>query len=496
MTEQPPTSPDFQEPWYPGQVEPRSQQAVPQGEPEQNQLPSSQVQEPSRKTGPGGWGLITALGVAVLAIVAVLINFAILPLFSESSESSGVPVITDIPESPSEVWTATFDAVAGEPYGLLALDAGDDRTLVATEFYSESLYHMLFSMVDLEDGSVVWNSEIESQVWWEVLAEPGSRFVGTVTVPSDAVYSPGGLNTYEILMFSNSDGTSRSIEIEAAAVQAALKDDALYVLLAEDAEGSGDVLRRYNVKSLDRGAVWEVSTQSSGDLCVAQGMLMVGEVYSSRSECFGHGVVGAYDLSSGGLLGWSSATSESNHAWVSENGRGILLYEFDEESRSVEFMLMDPRGADVWNSAIRVTDDFSAAPMIFGNTLYLSTTSEGLLVFDLGTGEPLWESPVPDVTGVLGELGEQTVVRTNDSIQWLDRSTGEIKNSLDVSNAFALAQSDEQVFVQVDFKEIVAFHADGEARWSFALPESQYVQVVGSRLILIDDEAMTVSGLR
>lgn len=80
-------------------------------------------------------------------------------------------------------------------------------------------------------------------------------------------------------------------------------------------------------------------------------------------------------------------------------------------------------GSIMWRRSLG--DTVLDSPVLYGERLFVKTTSGRLHCFDATTGEPLWPSPVRSVDAILGSTGPQLFIRTTTAhLRALDAETG------------------------------------------------------------------------
>lgn len=406
--------------------------------------------------------------------------------------------IEDVPEVPKPIWAISLTDPT-EQIGKMR-DVGDGRLLVEIRRGIPNVESVDIALLDLVDGHEMWRTRVSgddgrllhvgSLLGWK----QADRF--GVTLHEQGAAS--------LVFLSAADG--RIIDTrEYSHVTASMNEDELVTLSMSDQQDP-PMVREYRVEDLQNGPALEyaLSDNWGGGLCLGETALLIGQVTetSPMHPCYSNGPAFAVDRRTGESLEWAATAGLGKHFYPLLGG--ALKIALHPLTGVADIFLLDRDGDEV--------ERYSSEERLLGyrmvdTALYVMTKSH-LSVLEMESLSPVWKVDVSSIgpSHIVGVIDGSVLVATAEEIVWFDAKNGDriqavrIRPNTNDHFLSVLAISRSQVVLkrsdgQGVIHELVAHGNDGELAWAMAVRPSQQIDVLGGRLVVVDQDQGSIKCL-
>ncbi len=408
--------------------------------------------------------------------------------------------IEDVPTTPKSVWTTSL-ARETESIGKI-LDVGNDRILVEVwQGNTLKVTSVDILLLDLVSGETIWRTRIadEDEGAGRLGALFGDEKAGVFGV---AMWRGDGAS---LIILSPEDGQIVEVWEPPFSAVGVLENE--LVTVSKPDEHDVQTVNEYLVDDLRRGAIstYSLPEDWGGGICVGEKSLFFGQIAerTSLTPCYSYGPAFAVERKTGEALLWAGSAGLGKHFYPIDDG--ALKVEFDPLSGVAEMFLLDREGREI---ARRFSEERLLGYRLIDEKLYL-LTERYLTALETRTLSPLWETDVSEMAPsyISGVIDGRAMTVTADEIVWFDTQNGDqvqaskTRASAGDSYLAVFAVSQGQVLFgrsnrPAVIDEIVAYAKDGELLWTMVMRPSQQVRVLGSRLIMMDQDQGSVSYLK
>lgn len=461
-------------------------------------VPAEAVSPPQTQTRKSG---LVVGAIAGFLLVAAGAAWFMLKDGSAAEGASDTGRVADIAQQPEVSWEFDFLLGMDEDYfnDVAFIPVGEDQVLVMpidTTFASNEPEGTgdnspRIALLDLNSGETKWTLVFADLV--DAPADPiyhdfedvkGTDFVLL------SVHSSSGEGV--VMVLDKSDGTViDSIDVaDRDDVDAYGSQGSLY-LATSNSDTYAASLQRFDGGKISEEPIWSVDVDCGGVW-----------FYEDSLVCDRDYQVSVFDTDSGEEQEWTSDLADFQR--VLPIGDQLVRVQPAQGNASAELMGIDAKGIETWESTVLAPAYFVGEGALFVADIdYSPFGVSNMMRVDPMTGESMWSAPIAEeglsfpggTMGAPGTVGGHMMLSDSAWTRFwsVDLDNGEASGSYPAVTEIWLGVN---YFYAIDGENLVAFKpGQDEPVWELEISNREWVEQVGSHLVIRNERNHTISGL-